>query len=97
MRALFEMCLNKNYTDLCIISLKWCKYIDKWMSPSGHELRQFTEDCNKGLLTNHSSEIPKSGYLPGYVCYQLESNKISLAQLFEPTEQGNIRRLISEK
>lgn len=36
MRALFELCLNKNYSELTFASLKWCKLMDKKMLPTSH-------------------------------------------------------------
>lgn len=45
MRALFEICLNKNYANLTQTALDWCKRIDKQMPIDANPIRQFTEQC----------------------------------------------------
>jgi hypothetical protein len=53
------------------------------MTPDDHPLRQFTEFCNVGKLTNMNDKVSQHGFLPAWLVRNLEQADIYLAELYE--------------
>lgn len=54
LRAMFEIAMNKNYSNLSKIALRWCQILDKRLRPDDHPLQQMCIDSFVGKLTNQN-------------------------------------------
>lgn len=50
MRALFEQCLRKGWSEMSCLMLEYCKAVDRQIWPHQHPLRQFDRDISAGIL-----------------------------------------------
>ncbi|XP_048228570.1 DExH-box ATP-dependent RNA helicase DExH14 isoform X2 [Ricinus communis] len=50
MRALFEICLCKGWSEMCLFMLEYCKAVDRQIWPHQHPLRQFDKDLSTEIL-----------------------------------------------
>ena len=96
LRSMFEIALNRNYCQLALIILDWCKFMDKRLDPNAHPLRQFTSMCNVGKLTNASQKAPLQGYMNPHICSKLEMLRITdLETLYSEDEEHLLRKSLS--
>ncbi|XP_030474192.1 DExH-box ATP-dependent RNA helicase DExH14 [Syzygium oleosum] len=50
MRALFEICLRKGWSEMSLFMLEYCKAVDRQIWPHQHPLRQFDKDLSLEVL-----------------------------------------------
>ncbi|KAI5648293.1 hypothetical protein M9H77_34298 [Catharanthus roseus] len=50
MRALFEQCLRKGWSEMSSLMLEYCKAVDRQIWPHQHPLRQFDRDISAEIL-----------------------------------------------
>ncbi|WCJ35849.1 Activating signal cointegrator 1 complex subunit 3 [Euphorbia peplus] len=50
MRALFEICLRRGWSGMCLFMLEYCKAVDRQIWPHQHPLRQFDKDLSSEIL-----------------------------------------------
>ncbi|KAF9624190.1 hypothetical protein IFM89_008128 [Coptis chinensis] len=50
MRALFEICLRRGWSEMTSFMLKYCKAVDRQIWPDQHPLRQFDKDLSAEVL-----------------------------------------------
>ncbi|XP_050224918.1 DExH-box ATP-dependent RNA helicase DExH14 isoform X1 [Mercurialis annua] len=50
MRALFEICLRRGWSEMCLFMLEYCKAVDRQIWPHQHPLRQFDKDLSPEIL-----------------------------------------------
>ncbi|KAM1340459.1 hypothetical protein ACFX2H_038850 [Malus domestica] len=50
MRALFEICLRKGWSEMSLFMLDYCKAVDRQVWPHQHPLRQFDKDLSGEIL-----------------------------------------------
>lgn len=50
MRALFEICLRKGWSEMTLFMLEYCKAVDRQIWPHQHPLRQFDKDISSEIL-----------------------------------------------
>lgn len=46
MRALFEICLRRGWSEMTLFMLEYCKAVDRQIWPHQHPLRQFGKDLS---------------------------------------------------
>lgn len=46
MRALFEICLRKGWSEMTLFMLEYCKAVDRQVWPHQHPFRQFDRDIS---------------------------------------------------
>jgi activating signal cointegrator complex subunit 3 len=83
LRAMFEIALQRNYSQLAKSCLAWCQLIDKRLLPGAHVMRQFTMNCHVGKLTNPNQQVTKYGYLKDETVYRLDQYCRTLDDLYE--------------
>ncbi|KAI4303767.1 hypothetical protein MLD38_039362 [Melastoma candidum] len=49
-RALFEICLRRGWSEMTIFMLEYCKAVDRQIWPHQHPLRQFDKDLSQEVL-----------------------------------------------
>ncbi|KAI5562362.1 hypothetical protein BDE02_15G048700 [Populus trichocarpa] len=50
MRALFEICLRRGWSEMSLFMLEYCKAVDRQIWPHQHPLRQFDKDLSAEIL-----------------------------------------------
>ncbi|PQM33209.1 hypothetical protein Pyn_14185 [Prunus yedoensis var. nudiflora] len=50
MRALFEICLRKGWSEMSLFMLEYCKAVDRQVWPHQHPLRQFDRDLSAEIV-----------------------------------------------
>ncbi|XP_038724943.1 DExH-box ATP-dependent RNA helicase DExH14 isoform X2 [Tripterygium wilfordii] len=50
MRALFEICLRKGWSEMSLFMLEYCKAVDRQIWPHQHPLRQFDKEVSAEIL-----------------------------------------------
>ncbi|GAV70037.1 DEAD domain-containing protein/Helicase_C domain-containing protein/Sec63 domain-containing protein [Cephalotus follicularis] len=50
MRALFEICLRRGWSEMSLFMLEYCKAVDRQIWPHQHPLRQFDKDLSTDIL-----------------------------------------------
>lgn len=50
MRALFEICLRRGWSEMSLFMLEYCKAVDRQIWPHLHPLRQFDKDLSAEIL-----------------------------------------------
>ncbi|CAK7322805.1 unnamed protein product [Dovyalis caffra] len=50
MRALFEICLRRGWSEMSLFMLEYCKAVDRQIWPHQHPLRQFDKDLSGEIL-----------------------------------------------
>ncbi|XP_065878645.1 DExH-box ATP-dependent RNA helicase DExH14 isoform X2 [Euphorbia lathyris] len=50
MRALFEICLRRGWSEMSLFMLEYCKAVDRQIWPHQHPLRQFDKDLSSEIL-----------------------------------------------
>ncbi|KAH8487180.1 hypothetical protein H0E87_025954, partial [Populus deltoides] len=50
MRALFEICLRRGWSEMSLFMLEYCKAVDRQIWPYQHPLRQFDKDLSAEIL-----------------------------------------------
>ncbi|KAK3440303.1 hypothetical protein EUGRSUZ_B00583 [Eucalyptus grandis] len=50
MRALFEICLRRGWSEMSLFMLEYCKAVDRKVWPHQHPLRQFDKDLSPEVL-----------------------------------------------
>lgn len=83
LRAMFEIALQKNYSELVKSCLRWCQILDKRLLPNSHVMKQFTLDCSVGKLTNMNSAVTKFGYIKDETVYRLDQYQITMDDLYD--------------
>lgn len=75
MRALFEICLRRGWSEMSVFMLEYCKAVDRQIWPYQHPLRQF----GKELSSDVGNPIPKN-----FLAYSvlLGSNQLFLFDRF---------------
>lgn len=51
MRALFEICLRRGWSEMSLFLLEYCKAVDRQIWPHQHPLRQFDKDLSLEVCT----------------------------------------------
>ncbi|OMJ83950.1 hypothetical protein SteCoe_15048 [Stentor coeruleus] len=83
-RALFEMCLKKNWAYMSEKLLKFSRNIDRRLMDWNNPLKQFTSICNMGGFTvSTASNIFQGGYLAEELVYKAEQNGLSIERIVE--------------
>lgn len=57
MRALFEICLRKGWSEMSLFMLEYCKAVDRQVWPHQHPLRQFDRDLSAEVCTTYFYNI----------------------------------------
>lgn len=83
LRALFEIALQRNYSNLMKTTLDWCNILDKRVLPNSHILRQFSLNSHVGKLTNANAKVTRFGYIKDDIVYRLEQFRVSMEDLYE--------------
>ncbi|XP_050379201.1 DExH-box ATP-dependent RNA helicase DExH14 [Argentina anserina] len=52
MRALFEICLRKGWSEMTLFMLEYCKAVDRQVWPHQHPFRQFDRDISAQIIRN---------------------------------------------
>ncbi|XP_024169344.1 DExH-box ATP-dependent RNA helicase DExH14 [Rosa chinensis] len=52
MRALFEICLRKGWSEMSLFMLEYCKAVDRQVWPYQHPFRQFDREISAQILRN---------------------------------------------
>ncbi|XP_004299306.1 PREDICTED: activating signal cointegrator 1 complex subunit 3 [Fragaria vesca subsp. vesca] len=52
MRALFEICLRKGWSEMTLFMLEYCKAVDRQVWPHQHPFRQFDRDISPQIIRN---------------------------------------------
>ncbi|KAK4804036.1 hypothetical protein SAY86_003853 [Trapa natans] len=50
MRALFEICLRRGWSEMSVFMLEYCKAVDRQVWPHQHPLRQFDRELSSDIL-----------------------------------------------
>ncbi|XP_057988384.1 DExH-box ATP-dependent RNA helicase DExH14 isoform X2 [Hevea brasiliensis] len=50
MRALFEICLRRGWSEMSLFMLEYCKAVDRQIWPHQHPLRQFDKDLSAEIM-----------------------------------------------
>ncbi|CAD6202628.1 unnamed protein product [Miscanthus lutarioriparius] len=83
MRALFEICLHRGWSEMSSLLLQYCKAVDRKIWPHLHPLRQFDKDLSPQILWKLEERNVDLDHL-----YEMEENEIGALIRF--SHQGKL-------
>ncbi|PWZ04811.1 DExH-box ATP-dependent RNA helicase DExH14 [Zea mays] len=83
MRALFEICLRRGWSEMSSLLLQYCKAVDRKIWPHLHPLRQFDKDLSPQILWKLEERNVDLDHL-----YEMEENEIGALIRF--SHQGKL-------
>ncbi|AQL08745.1 DExH-box ATP-dependent RNA helicase DExH14 [Zea mays] len=83
MRALFEICLRRGWSEMSSLLLQYCKAVDRKIWPHLHPLRQFDKDLSPQVLWKLEERNVDLDHL-----YEMEENEIGALIRF--SHQGKL-------